>query len=121
MPSTPPRCSSSRKAPVQKRSERFSTRPGLAIFASGGFALAGPGNNGIRTVHRCSVRQRKHRQLLLAADLLELGTRPRRADRERAALAEDDALVRDARLVERSMGATAAVRQEPWPSAPHVA
>src|SRR5438309_2163824 len=98
-----------------------SSRAASPILVSGGFALAGPGNDGVRAVHRRSVRQREDRKLLLSADPLEVGTLPGCADRERASLAEDDALVHDPRLVERFMSATATVRQERWAPTSNVA
>src|SRR4051794_41688982 len=79
------------------------------ISMSGGFALAGPGNDRVRAGYRRSVRQREDRKLLLSADPLEVGTPPGCADGERAALAEDDAFVHDPGLVERFMSATATV------------
>src|SRR5436189_5390820 len=88
------------------------SRPAPPILLNGGFALAGPGDDGIRAVYRRSVRQREDRKLLLSADPLQVGTLPGRADRERAALAVDDTVVLDPRLVERLMGATATVRPE---------
>src|SRR5436190_4685505 len=88
---------------------------------SGRLALGDPGDDGVRAVHRRSVLEREDRELLLSADPLEFGALAGRADGERTALAEDDALVRDPRLVERLMSATAPMREERWPSASNVA
>ncbi len=72
-------------------------------LATGRLVLGGPGDDGSLAVHRRSIREREHWQLLLSADPLELGALAGRADAGRAALAEDDAPVCDPRLVERRM------------------
>src|SRR5207253_9513578 len=53
---------------------------GAPISVSGGSARAGPCDDGVRAVHRRSVRQREDRKLLLPADPLEVGTLPGCAD-----------------------------------------
>jgi hypothetical protein len=76
-------------------------------LAAGRFVFGCPGDNGILADHRRSVGEREHRKLLLSADPLEVGALTCRPDGARAALAEDDTLVFDSRLVECLVSARA--------------
>ena len=83
--------------------------------------LDGPGDDGSLADDRCSVREREHWKLFLAADPLELGAFAGCAEGARAAPAEDDAFVLDSRFIESLVSAAATMWHERRPATAHVA